>query len=104
MTGQARHEIRCGRSGGGRTSRLSRGAGRVIIRAKRKQMRITIIDGHPDPAKERFCHAIASAYAAGAAQSGHEVRTVAIAELDVPFLRSQQEGTHTPLPAQFNSP
>lgn len=67
-------------------------------------MRITIIDGHPDPAKERFCHALAAAYAAGAAQAGHEVRTVTIAELDVPCLRSQHEWTHAPLPEQFKAP
>ena len=36
-------------------------------------MRITIIDGHPDPSKERFCHALASAYADGATQAGHDV-------------------------------
>lgn len=66
-------------------------------------MRITIIDGHPDPAKERFCHAIAAAYEAGATQSGHEVRTVTIAALDVPCLRSQQEWTHAPLPVQFKA-
>lgn len=66
-------------------------------------MRIIIIDGHPDPAKERFCHALAAAYAAGATQSGHDVRTVTIAELDVPFLRSRHEWMHGALPPQFTA-
>lgn len=67
-------------------------------------MRITIIDGHPDPAKERFCHALAAAYAAGATQAGHDVRTVTIAELEVAFLRSQHDWTHTPLSDQLKAP
>jgi len=54
-------------------------------------MRITIIDGHPDPSKERFCHALAAAYADGATQAGHDVRLITLADLDIPFLRSQDE-------------
>ena len=42
-------------------------------------MRIAVIDGHPDPAPERLCHALADAYAEGAARGGHEVRRVAVA-------------------------
>ncbi len=56
-------------------------------------MRIVIIQGHPDRAGH-FCHALAEAYAAGARDNGHEVRLVAAAELDLPFLRSQQEWEH----------
>jgi putative NADPH-quinone reductase len=67
-------------------------------------MHIAIIDGHPDPSKERFCHALAAAYAAGATQSGHDVRILTIADLDVPFLRSQEQWTHGVLPPQLKAP
>lgn len=53
--------------------------------------RIVIIDGHPDSSPERFCHALADAYAAGAAAGGHSVERVAIADMDIAFLRSAQE-------------
>jgi len=56
--------------------------------------RITIIDGHPDPDADRYCHALAGAYASGAAESAHAVKRITIAELDVPFLRSQSEWEH----------
>lgn len=52
-------------------------------------MRIAIIDGHPDPLPERLCHALADAYAGGAAAGGHEVRQLAVAAMDLPLLRSE---------------
>jgi len=64
-------------------------------------MRIAVVDGHPDPAKERFCHRLAAAYAEGARLSGYDVRVVSIAELDIPFLRSQAEWLHGTLPPQL---
>jgi putative NADPH-quinone reductase len=64
-------------------------------------MRILIVDGHPDRSEQRFCHALAAAYAEGARQSGHEVRTVIIADIDVPFLKSQAEWVHGTLPPQL---
>ncbi len=51
--------------------------------------RITIIQGHPDPAGDRFCHALANAYAAGATGSGHQVRRIETARIDFPVLRTQ---------------
>ena len=51
--------------------------------------KILIIDGHPDPSRERFVHALADAYARGA--SGHQVRRLKLSELDIPFLRSAAE-------------
>ena len=51
--------------------------------------RIALIDAHPDPDSSRFCHALANAYAAGAARGGHSVRRILLAQLDVPFLRSR---------------
>jgi putative NADPH-quinone reductase len=54
-------------------------------------MRIAVIDGHPDPAPERLCHALADAYAKGAVAGGHEVQRVAVAAMDLPLLRSEAE-------------
>lgn len=53
--------------------------------------RIAIVQGHPDPAGGRLCHAIAEAYAEGALGAGHEVRTIAVASLDFPLLRTQAD-------------
>jgi len=62
--------------------------------------KITIIDGHPDPAPERLCHALADAYADGATQAGHEVRRIDVATMEVPFLRTQSDFEQgTPAPA-----
>ncbi len=64
-------------------------------------MNITIIDGHPDRRKERFCHALVNAYSEGARRAGHVARTLAVAELDFPILRSREEWEHGELPAQL---
>jgi len=61
--------------------------------------RILIIQGHPDAAVPHLCHALAAAYAEGARNAGHDVRTVDVTTLDFPLLRSQQEWTHGALPA-----
>jgi putative NADPH-quinone reductase len=53
--------------------------------------RITIIQGHPDPARDRFCHALADAYAAGAEIAGLEVKRIEVAELEFPLLRTQAD-------------
>jgi putative NADPH-quinone reductase len=53
--------------------------------------RIAIIDGHPDPDRARLLHALADAYAEGARSAGHEVKTITLATLEVPYLRSQRE-------------
>jgi putative NADPH-quinone reductase len=52
---------------------------------------ITIIQGHPDPAGDRFCHALADAYAAGAEAAGLEVKRIEVAKLEFPLLRTQAE-------------
>lgn len=52
--------------------------------------RIAIIDGHPDPDRARFVHALADAYAAGAAEY-HEVDRIDVATLDFPLLRSAND-------------
>lgn len=51
--------------------------------------KILIIDGHPDPDPARFVHALAKAYADGAAK--HEVRRVTLAEVEFPLLRSTED-------------
>lgn len=53
--------------------------------------KIMLIQGHPDPGKERLCRALAQAYCEGAEQGGHTVRVTDVAELDFPILRSQAE-------------
>jgi putative NADPH-quinone reductase len=51
--------------------------------------RIVIIQGHPDPAGGHLCHALAEAYAAGAAEGGHAVETVTPALLRLPPLETK---------------
>lgn len=53
--------------------------------------RILIIQGHPDSGARHFGHALAEAYAAGAAAAGHAVRQRAVAALDLPLLRSKAD-------------
>jgi len=53
--------------------------------------RILIIQGHPDPRGNHFGHALARAYADGAAKAGHEVDFVNVATLDFPLLRSGED-------------
>ena len=63
--------------------------------------RILIIQGHPDSAEPHFCHALAHAYAQGAQSEGHEIRSVDVAALDFPLLRSQREWQQDELPASL---
>lgn len=53
--------------------------------------RILIVDGHPDPDPGRYCHALASSYAKGAAGMGHVVHRTNLSELDFPDLRSRSD-------------
>jgi putative NADPH-quinone reductase len=53
--------------------------------------RILVLDGHPDPDRSRFCHALAEAYIAGARSAGKETRLLTISELNVPLLRTDSE-------------
>ena len=61
--------------------------------------RILLIQGHPDSAAPHLCHALAQAYAEGAAAAGHEVREVDVARIDFALLRSQHEWELGLLPA-----
>jgi putative NADPH-quinone reductase len=63
--------------------------------------RIAIIQGHPDPGGHHLLHAMADAYAEGAASAGHEVRRIEVARLDFPLLRTQADFETGPLPASL---
>jgi putative NADPH-quinone reductase len=63
---------------------------------------LVIIDGHPDPDPQRFCHALVAAYAKGARSAGHEVRIVTISKLDLPLLRSAGDWESGSLPASLD--
>jgi putative NADPH-quinone reductase len=60
--------------------------------------RITLIQGHPDPAGGHLDQALADAYAEGASGAGHELRRIAVARLDFPLLRNKAEFEHGPTP------
>lgn len=53
--------------------------------------RILVIDGHPDPAPDRFLHALADAYREGAQSSQHEVLFLRVADVEFQLLRTQTE-------------
>ncbi len=56
--------------------------------------RIAIIQGHPDPDRHHLCHALADAYRASAESAGFEVRTIPVATLALPLIRSKEEFEH----------
>ena len=60
--------------------------------------RILLIQGHPDSTQPHLCHALAGAYLAGAKEAGHLVRSITVADLDFPLLRSQQDWEEGTLP------
>lgn len=62
-------------------------------------MNVTIIQGHPDPAAGHFGPALAAAYGEGAEAAGHSVRTIELARLEFPLLRSQDEFQNAAMPA-----
>lgn len=53
--------------------------------------RVIIIQGHPDTAKFHYGHALAEAYTKGAKEGGHEIKTITVAELEFPLLRSYED-------------
>jgi putative NADPH-quinone reductase len=61
--------------------------------------RILIIQGHPDSSDDpHLCHALAQAYADAAKANSHEVRTVDVAHLDFPLLRTKRAWDSEPVP------
>jgi len=61
--------------------------------------RILLIQGHPDPQGGHLGHALAQAYADGAAEAGHPLRRIELAQLDFPLLRSAEQWEKGALPA-----
>jgi putative NADPH-quinone reductase len=53
--------------------------------------RVRLIEGHPDRARPHFNHALADAYADGAAAAGHTVERIDVAAFDFPLLRSKAD-------------
>ena len=66
--------------------------------------RIALIQGHPDAAGNHLLNAMADAYAEGATSSGHEVRRIEVAKLDLPLLRTQAEFETGELPPALVQP
>lgn len=64
--------------------------------------RIAIIDGHPDPDRGHFDHALADAYAEGA-KSRHEVKRIEVGALDFPLLRSPKAWLESEPPAAIEA-
>lgn len=60
---------------------------------------ILIVDGHPDPAPERLCRQLSTAYADGARAAGHAVVRLDLSTADLPLLRTAEDYEHgTPPP------
>jgi putative NADPH-quinone reductase len=66
--------------------------------------RVAIIQGHPDPAGHRLLHAMADAYADGAAAAGHEVRRIEVGKLEFALLRTQADFETGALPPALVQP
>jgi putative NADPH-quinone reductase len=49
---------------------------------------ILVVNGHPDPSPQRFCHAVADAYEAGAKAAGHAVGRIDVGALEFGFLEN----------------
>lgn len=64
---------------------------------------VLVIVGHPDPEPKRLCRALADSYAEGARSAGHDVRTIDIALLDFPVLRTMEEFGNQSLPATLDT-
>jgi putative NADPH-quinone reductase len=59
-------------------------------------MRIALLQGHPDPRGGHFGHALAAAYAEAAADAQHEVKTIELARIEFPLLRSAEDWKSAP--------
>ena len=63
--------------------------------------RILVIQGHPDGSELHLCHALAASYISGAADAGHLLRQISLAELQFPLLHSQKEWEEGLVPASL---
>jgi putative NADPH-quinone reductase len=64
-----------------------------------KTKQILLIQGHPDATEPHLCHALASSYTKGAEEAGHIVRTISVASLEFPLLRSEKDFVDGAVPA-----
>ena len=62
--------------------------------------RICLINGHPDPSPDRFCHALTTTYQTAAQETGHIVDRFDVGAMEFGFLRSPQDFAEQPA-AQF---
>ncbi len=53
--------------------------------------KILVIQGHPDPRGGHFNHALMGAYLRGATNNGFDVRSINVAALDFPLLRTKDD-------------
>jgi putative NADPH-quinone reductase len=53
--------------------------------------RIVIIQGHPDPDRSHYGHALESAYGEAARAAGHEVRDLTVAKLQLPYISTPEQ-------------
>lgn len=75
-------------------------AAQVDLNAGSRARRILVLDGHPDPDPDRYVHALAAAYARGAANAGHAVHRTTLSGMDFPLLSTREDWeTGTPCPA-----
>jgi len=72
-----------------------------MVQTAHETKHVVILQGHPDPAGEHLCHALADAYAAGAISKGCAVTTVTPATLDFPLLRTQEDYNEGDTPASL---
>jgi putative NADPH-quinone reductase len=64
-------------------------------------MNIAIVQGHPDPAGGHFGHALAAAYAGGADEAGHDVRTIEVARMEFALLENVSQWQDEQAPASI---
>ncbi|MGS4887803.1 NAD(P)H-dependent oxidoreductase [Roseibium sp. MB-4] len=64
--------------------------------------RIVILDGHPDPAPNHLCHALAESYRSGAVEAGHDATLIRIADLDFPILQTPSDFQKQPTPVPLH--
>lgn len=64
---------------------------------------LLVLNGHPDGAPQRLCHALCDAYVEGATRAGHQVCRLDLARLDFPILRSQDQFHHQPPPESIRA-
>ena len=62
---------------------------------------IVIIQGHPDKSHTHFGHALAQHYVDGAQQAGHQVQIIQVAQLDFPWLKSDEEFEQGEIPSSL---